>query len=82
MSKVIMHEIDPVQMDALATDVRNILLNHNTDMESLHIRTLEDVLTMLELWADPRSGMHHTQAYDISRILSPMPDLFPHWSEA
>ena len=77
----ILEEVDRVQADAFATDVRDILIAHGDEMEPHHSNTLEALLLVLDSWTDERMGMTARQAYELDRVLSPMPDLIPHWSE-
>ena len=81
MSKLVMQEIDPMQMDAFSTDLRDILLNHGHEMAGHHANTLEGLMNLIDMWADERSGLTPMAAFNLERALSPMPDLIPHWAE-
>jgi hypothetical protein len=43
-----MDNLNPIQRDAYADDIRNLLMNHATLMEAYEVATLEDLLQLLE----------------------------------
>lgn len=77
----VLQEIDRIQADAFAADLRHVLIAHGEELEPTHTNTLASLIQLLDAWAEGHAGLDAEQAWTLEKAVAPMPDRIPHWSE-